>query len=306
MSTDDNSKKLGQFLKARRAELSPEAVGLLDQGQLRRVPGLRREEVAQLASISVQYYTRLEQGRLRASGPVLDSLAKALRLDHDQRDYLLELAAKDAAQPRGARQQRVKPQTQRLLDHLTDVPAIVLGRRMDILAWNPLAGVLLTDFSQIPEDQRNYVRLVFSESEIGGRYVNWESLAKMCVAFLRMDAARSSDDPRLSALVGELSVKDPRFRQWWAGHDVARRTSGVKKLRHPLVGDLTLDWQTFACADDPDQQLIVWTAEPDTPNDEALGFLASWAATREPEPPQSSSAGEPDESARPQTDPERH
>ncbi|MEV6699523.1 helix-turn-helix domain-containing protein [Streptomyces sp. NPDC051453] len=282
MSRDANHRELGQFLKARRHGLSPEVMGLPTDAQLRRVPGLRREEVAQLASISVQYYTRLEQGRLRASRPVLLTLAKVLRLDNDQRDYLLELAAKDSPQPHQVKQQQITPQTRHLLDRLTDVPAIVLGRRMDVLAWNPLAAVLLTDFSQIPEAQRNYVRLVFSDSDLRHRYANWEDLAMICVAFLRMDAARSPEDPDLVALVTELSARDPRFSEWWAGHNVAHRTSGLKKLRHPLVGDLTLDWQTFTCTDDPDQQLIVWTAEPGTLDDDALRQLASEARTQAP------------------------
>ncbi|MER8029857.1 helix-turn-helix domain-containing protein [Streptomyces bauhiniae] len=277
------SNALGEFLKARRAELTPSAVGLPVDGLPRRVPGLRREEVALLASISVQYYTRVEQGRLKASAPVLVALAEALRLDDDQRTYLLELAGKDAPRPSRRRTaQKVRPQTRRLLDAL-GVPALVLGRRMDILAWNPLAAALLTDFSRLPEKQRNYARLVFSDSEVRERYENWEAVAPDCVAFLRMEAARHPDDPRLTELVGDLSIKDPHFRRWWAAHNVAAQTTGVKMLRHPLVGELTLDWETLVCATDPDQQLVVWTAEPGSVGHDALTFLASWAASHAPD-----------------------
>lgn len=278
MGKDTHSTELGEFLKARRGDLAPADVGLPTDGQHRRVPGLRREEVAQLASISVQYYTRVEQGRLQASAPVLNTLADVLRLDDDQRTYLLELAGREAPRRRRPRAQKVRPQTLRLLDML-NAPAIILGRRMDILAWNPLAAALLTDFSQLTQKQRNYARLVFSDSEMRRRYMNWEKVAPDCVAFLRMEAARHPDDPQLSELVGELSIRDPHFRQWWAAHNVAAQTTGVKMLRHPLVGELTLDWETLACATDPDQQIVVWTAAPDTPSHESLAFLASWVTT---------------------------
>ncbi|OBB96864.1 helix-turn-helix domain-containing protein [Mycolicibacterium peregrinum] len=269
--------ELGQFLKSRRNALTPAAVGLPEDGTHRRVPGLRREEVAQLASISVQYYTRVEQGRLSASAPVLTVLAEVLRLADDQRNYLFGLAGRSNALPRRADQQKIRPQTRRLLDAL-EFPAIILGRRMDILAWNPLAAALLTDFSQIPAKQRNYARLVFSDSEMRSRYANWESVAPECVAFLRMEAAQTPNDPRLSELVGELSINDAHFRRWWAAHNVASQTSGIKKIRHPLVGELILDWETLTVTTDPSQQLVVWSAEPGTPSHEGLTFLASWAA----------------------------
>ncbi|MFJ3640198.1 helix-turn-helix domain-containing protein [Streptomyces sp. NPDC090108] len=282
MSRDVNRSELGQFLRARRAELSPAAMGLPETGTHRRVPGLRREEVAQLASISEQYYTRLEQGRLQASAPVLTVLARVLRLDDDQRDYLFELAGKESARPHRQKGQKVRPPLQRLLDTLTDIPAVVLGRRMDILAWNPLAAALITDFSRIPQEQRNYVRLVFTDPAVRDRYLDWETIARDCVAFLRMEAARNPDDPRLTALVGELSVKDPQFRQWWAGHHVAHRAFGTKTMRHPVAGELVLDWETLGSAADPDQQLTVWTAEAGTPSYEGLRFLASWTPAEQP------------------------
>ncbi|MEV8350554.1 helix-turn-helix domain-containing protein [Streptomyces niveus] len=269
--------ELGEFLKARRAELSPRTVGLPDSGGPRRVPGLRREEVAQLAAISTDYYTRLEQGRIQASAPVLAALTRALHLQDDQRAYLFSLAGKPSARsPRRARQQ-VQPQLRRLLDDLTATPAVVMGRRMDILAWNALAAAMITDFGKIPEKSRNYIRLIFTDPDMRTLYSDWNTVARTCVAQLRMEAAKYPDDPRLSALVGELSVHDELFRRWWAAHDVATLSVGTKVLRHPVAGELTLDWDTLTATTDPDQQLVIWTAEPGTPTYDGLRFLASWA-----------------------------
>ncbi|MFA3878622.1 helix-turn-helix domain-containing protein [Streptomyces sp. MMCC 100] len=271
--------ELGDFLKARRMELVPAAVGLPDTGSRRRVKGLRREEVAQLASISTDYYTRLEQGRRQASHPVLDSLARILQLDEDERAYMFELAGKDATRPRRRTTQKVHPQLQRLLDGLVTVPATVLNRRMDVLAWNPMASALLTDFARIPEKQRNYVRLVFTDPAVRALYPDWEGVAHTCVAQLRMEAARDPNDPRLTSLVGELSVQDEDFRRWWGAHHVAVRGMGTKVFRHPVAGDLTLDWDTLTSASNPDQQLVTWTAEPGSPSQDGLRFLSSWAAS---------------------------
>jgi transcriptional regulator with XRE-family HTH domain len=280
MTSSAHLKELGEFLKARRAELSPRTVGLPDSAAPRRVPGLRREEVAQLASISTDYYIRLEQGRMQPSAPVLQELVRVLHLSDDQRDYLYELAGKGGARPRRRTGQKVQPQLRRLLDDLTSTPAVVLGRRMDILAWNALGAALVTDFSRIPEKQRNYVRLLFADSAMRRLYPEWEKVARTCVAQLRMEAARYPQDPQLAALVGELSVRDEDFRTWWAAHHVAALNVGTKILRHPVVGELTLDWDTLTATTDPDQQLVVWTAEPGTPSHDGLRLLASWAADR--------------------------
>ncbi|MFJ2173014.1 helix-turn-helix domain-containing protein [Streptomyces sp. NPDC101062] len=278
MSRNAHLSELGEFLKARRAELSTRAMGLPESGALRRVPGLRREEVAQLAAISTVYYTRLEQGRIEASTPVLIALARVLRLDEDQRDYMFQLAGKENTRPRRRAAQKVRPPTRRLLDNLTDTPALILGRRMDILAWNSLAAALMTDFSRIPEEHRNSVRLVFTDPAFRELYADWESSARNTVAFLRMEAADNPGDPRMTALVDELSERDPQFREWWAAHHVAHHSTGTKTFRHPVAGDLTLDWEALACPTDPDQQLVILTAEPGTPSHEGLRFLASWAA----------------------------
>ncbi|MEU9540025.1 MULTISPECIES: helix-turn-helix domain-containing protein [Streptomyces] len=278
MTSDAHVNELGAFLKERRAELSPRTVGLPDTGGPRRVPGLRREEVALLAAVSSDYYTRLEQGRIQPSAPVLAALVRVLHLNNDQRDHLFELAGRQAACPRRQAAQKVQPQLRRLLDDLTATPSVVIGRRMDILAWNSLAAALFTDFHRVPEKRRNYVRLLFTEPAFRDLYVDWSTVARSCVAQLRLLAARCPGEPGLTALVGELSVADADFRQWWAGRHLAGPRVGAKKLRHPVVGDLTLDWDSLTCLADPTQQLVILTAEPGTRSHDGLRLLASWTA----------------------------
>ncbi|MEV7391590.1 helix-turn-helix domain-containing protein [Streptomyces sp. NPDC091215] len=278
MSRDLHLNELGEFLKARRASLSPADVGLPTTGeQPRRVAGLRREEVALLASISTEYYARIEQGRLQASAPVLTDLARVLRLNTDQRTYLFELAAKNELPPRSTRQQ-VEPQLQFLLDDLATTPAVVIGRRTDVLAWNQLGAALFADFGNIPEDRRTFIRMLFTDPALRALYADWEEVAHLAIAQLRMANARHPGDPKLTALVQELSATDAQFRKWWTEHHVAIRTVGTKRLRHPVVGELTLGWNTLGCAADPDQQIIAWTALPGSPSYDALRLLASWAA----------------------------
>lgn len=273
--------ELGDFLKARRAALSPESVGLPDVGQLRRVSGLRREEVALLAAISVDYYTRLEQGRIRASASVLSTLARALRLDEDQRIYLYGLAGKPLASRIRRTSQRVRPASRRLLDQLTETPAMILGKRLDILAWNSLASALYIDFAKMPSNRRNYVRLLFTDLKMRNLHADWESAARTAVASLRMEAASYPGDPDLAVLVGELSVQDRDFRVWWASHHVASTSYGTKHYRHPIVGDLTLDCDIWASPDGSDQRLMILTAEPGTPSNKALEILACWSTEEE-------------------------
>ncbi|MFJ8021515.1 helix-turn-helix transcriptional regulator [Streptomyces sp. NPDC096311] len=269
--------ELGEFLKARRAELDPRSVGLPDSGSPRRVPGLRREEVARLVAISTDYYTRLEQGRMQVSEQVLDAIVRVLRLDEDQREYVFQLAGKESGRSRREEVQQVNAQLQRLLDDMSSIPAMVLGRQMDVLAWNPLAAALVGDFGQIPEKDRNYAKMVFSD-RMKGLYADWEATARMTVAQLRMEAAHNAGSARLTALVRELSERDGDFRQWWAEHHVSARTVGAKTLNHPIAGTLTLEWDTLTCTSDPEQQLVIWTAEPGTPTHDGLRILASWAA----------------------------
>lgn len=275
MSADPKMNELGTFLKARRSELTPREVGIPEGTGTRRVSGLRREEVAQLASISTDYYTRLEQGRIRASAAVLTGIADTLHLDEDQRTYLFRLAGKVSTRAVRQKPQKVRPQLQRLLDDLHSIPAIVMGRRMDILAWNQLAASMMIDFGEVPETQRNYVRLLFTDPRMRGLYVDWEAVAQTAVAQLRMAAAKNPEDPRLTQVVGELSVQDAQFSQWWAARGVATLSTGRKALRHPVVGELVLDWDTLVEADDAEQSLVIWTAEPGSPTETALRRLRS-------------------------------
>ncbi|MET7695095.1 helix-turn-helix transcriptional regulator [Streptomyces sp. NPDC005483] len=286
MTSDVPLNGLGEFLKKRRSKLSPRTVGLPEYGRPRRVAGLRREEVAQLASISTDYYTRLEQGRMQASVPVLDILARVLHLDDDERGYLFQLAGKTGTRTRRRGRQQVQPQLQRVLDDLTFTPAIVQGRRGDILAWNALAAALITDFSRPPERHRNYPRIIFTDPAMRGLYADWRTSARLAVAQLRMEAAQYPEDPRLIELVGELSTRDQQFARWWGDQRVAARTAGTTTLNHPVVGELILDWDTLTANTESDQHLTVWTAEPGSPSHERLRILSSWAADENLSPSQ--------------------
>ncbi|MET7288833.1 helix-turn-helix domain-containing protein [Streptomyces sp. NPDC005573] len=278
MNGKPDPQELGAFLKARRRELSLRAVGLPDCGGRRRVEGLRREEVASLAAISVDYYTRIEQGRVQASLSVLNDIARVLHLDDTRRAQLHRLAGDAPGRRRRPAPQRAHPQLRRLLGELVHTPALVLGRRMDILAWNPPAAALITDFAELPVRKRNYVRLVFTDPALRGLYVDWAGTARAAVAQLRLEAVRDSTDPRLADLVGELSVHDEDFRQWWGEGRLGAHGVGIKVLRHPVAGELTLHWDTLTCPGDPDQQLVTLTAEPGSPSQDGLRILASWTA----------------------------
>lgn len=233
-----------------------------------------------LAGVSVDYYTRLEQGRSRsASADVLDALAGALRLDDAERQHLHLLAKPSTAQrKRRTRPQSVQPDTLRLLELFDEVssPAFVLGRRLDVLAHNRLAGALITEFRELPAPQRNQARFVFFEPHARELYADWDEVAADTVAMLRFDAGRHPHDEKLSALVGELSINSVEFRSLWSKHSVTRRTTGTKAYHHPLVGDLTVRYQALNPSGDPDQDLIVYTTEPGSPDDTALRLLANW------------------------------
>jgi transcriptional regulator with XRE-family HTH domain len=275
----DRRAELSEFLRTRRARLKPEDVGLPDFGRHRRVPGLRREELAQLAGVSVAYYTRLEQGNGRnVSAEVLDSIARALRLNDAEHAHLMHLAKPKQKKKQAVRNEQVRGPLRQLLDMMDGFPAYVSGRRSDILAWNRMAAAVFGDWSELAPQDRNWARLVFLRPEYRELFVEWDQKASDMVSYLRMDAGCHPDDPRLSALVGELSVKSEEFRQLWATHDVKEKRYGVKRIRHPLVGDMTLNFESFRLPDDSEQTLITYHAEPGSPSAEALRLLASWGA----------------------------
>jgi len=274
ITVPDGPSELGAFLRARRDELDPKTVGLDGTGN-RRVRGLRREEVAQLAMISTDYYTRLEQGRVAsASGDVLDALASALHLSKDERNYLYKLANKNDLhdhQPRDA--EGVRPQTHQLLENLRDSPAVVLSRYLDVLAWNQLAAAVFKDFATVRRNERNFLRMLFLDADFRGRFVDWEPVARAAVGFVRA-SADAPFEPRLAKLIGELSLADADFRTWWAERHPSYAAFATRTYTHPLAGPYLLDWQVLRLPDD-DQLLLVMTAPPDTGSLEVLHRLGS-------------------------------
>jgi transcriptional regulator with XRE-family HTH domain len=279
----EGNAELRTFLRTRRARLAPAEAGLPAQPGIRRVPGLRREEVAKLAGVSIDYYIRLERGRnLNVSESVLTALARALRLNETERTHLLALAHPRRSPSRHGRMptQRVRPGLLRTLNALTDVPALVLGRRCDVLATNALARALYTDFDALPRRERNLVRFLFLDDAARRLYVDWPEAARSGVAGLRLYAGRNPDDAQLAELVDELSARDSDFRRWWAEHDVHRHSYGAHRLRHPLVGELTLNYEALAHTADPEQILGLHNAEPGSPAEQALRLLAGHAGTR--------------------------
>ena len=275
--------ELGDFLRSRRARIQPEEVGLPGHGR-RRVPGLRREEVAQLAGVSVDYYIRLEQGRSPSvSDAVLDAVARVLRLDDTEQQYLRRVARPARTRRKsapGPARQRVRPGLRLLLDAMDGVPAFVLGRRMDVLAWNTL-GDAVVGFSRMPPEERNMPRQVFLDPQAHELYPDWPAVAAETVAYLRLDAGHHPNDQRLATLVGELSLGSEDFRRLWADHQVKEKTYGAKRVTHPVVGELSMPYETLTVSGEPDQMLVVYTPEPGSRTEERLGLLASWAATPE-------------------------
>ncbi|MFD7745988.1 helix-turn-helix domain-containing protein [Streptomyces sp. NPDC059698] len=277
----DRRAELSEFLRTRRAKLRPQDVGLPEFGRRRRVPGLRREELAQLAGVSVAYYTRLEQGNGRnVSAEVLHAIARALRLTDAEQAHLTHLArpARHGRKRRPARAQRVRTGLLYLLGSMEGIPAYVTGARSDILAWNPMAAAVFGDWGALPPAERNWARLVFLSPAYRDLFVNWDSKASDMVSYLRLYAGCHPDDPELSALVGELSVKSEEFRRLWATHNVKEKGHGTKVVRHPLAGDLTLAYETLNLPDDEEQHLVTYHAEPGSESAEGLRLLASWGA----------------------------
>lgn len=268
--------ELATFLQSRRARLRPEDVGIRPFNGRRRVPGLRREELAQLAGVSVDYYIRLEQGRSQnVSDSVLDAVAGALRLDAAERAHLGHLTRALHNSPTHAlAPQPVRTGIQILLGALDEVPAYILGRRLDILASNHLARVLFGDFDALPAERRNVAWLHFLDPDARERYPDWEQTARDTVAALRMDLGRYPCDDRLCGLLGELSVRSDDFSRLWAEHHVRENTHGIQRIRHPATGELPLLRETLRLPDEPDQVLVTYVAEPGSPAQTALGALA--------------------------------
>lgn len=275
--------RLADFLRAARGRITPEAAGVIDDGR-RRVEGLRREELAMLAGVSVDYYTRLEQGRSKsASAQVLDALARALQLDDAERTHLHTIAQPTPAQrQRAPKPQRLHSATRALLETLDEAsqPAFVLGRRLDVLGQNQLAARLIADFEAMPTSERNQARYVFLDPHARELYADWDQVAADTVAMLRMEAGKYPEDPGLGRLVGDLSIRCPEFRRLWARHRVHQRSTGTKRYHHPLVGDLTINYQALTPGDDPDQTLMIYSTQPGSSSAHALQLLASGAQRR--------------------------
>jgi len=281
----EGATELGRFLTARRTQVTPDQVGLTPSTGVRRTPGLRREEVAVLAGMSIDYYTRLERGReTRPSPAVVDSLARALKLDQDEHNHLRELAARAAhfaPEPPPVPSRTVRPQLKLLLESLRPNPAYVTSRTLDVLAANPGAFSLFTGLEEWPAAQRNIARFLFLHPTAREIYGDWEYQIRGCVARLRALAGTEPDAPDLAALAGELLVKSPEFAKLWERYDVTRRTPAQQKIfHHPQVGTITLSFQGMQLEGTPGQRLGVYTAEPGTPDYDAMLLLDMTAPQR--------------------------
>ena len=278
-----NTNEVQEFLATRRSKITPQRAGLPIYGRHRRVPGLRREEVALLAGISVEYYTRLERGNARGvSDEVLDAVSRALQLDEAEHAHLLDLVRTANAEPprRTSTPQRVRPSIQRIVDAMPGIPAFVQNGRLDILYANGLAAALYSDQFQDPIRPPNSARFLFLDPRARTFYVDWESVARDIVATLRGTAGRNPYDRALSDLVGVLSTRSEEFRARWASHDVRFHRSGTKRVHHPLVGDLTLAYESLELPADPSLTLVTYSAEPGSPSEAALLELARWSTAR--------------------------
>lgn len=283
----DAANELSEFLTGRRAKVTPEQVGLRSYGR-RQVPGLRREEVASLAGVSVEYYKRLERGNAAGvSDTVLEALADALQLDDAERAHLFDLARAASPLPtrraRRASPQTVRPVVQRIVDSIAS-PATVSNMRADYLTANALGRALYAPLFESREQPPNSARFTFLDPAAQQFFADWEKAAKDLVANLRSVAGRNPHDRALTDLVGELSMRSGPFRKWWAAHDVRYHQTGRKRLHHPVVGDLELDYEVMEIAADSGLRLAVFSAEPGSRSAEALNLLASWATAGSPAP----------------------
>jgi transcriptional regulator with XRE-family HTH domain len=280
----DTKREIQEFLTSRRGRITPEQAGVRTFGSgARRVPGLRREEVASLAGVSIAYYTKLERGDASgASDTVLEALARALQLDDAERAHLFDLVRAQQPVPRVRRRRSapltVRPGVQRLLDRI-DAPAYVRNGRMDILAMNRLGEALYSEMLANPRRPANSARFCFLDPRATTVFVDWEESADASVAVLRAEGGRNPHDQDLTNLIGELSTQSEDFRVRWARHDVGSHDTGLKRLHHPLVGHLELSYEGMTLAADTDLVLFAFTAEAGSKSEEALNLLASWTAT---------------------------
>ncbi|KUL35402.1 XRE family transcriptional regulator [Streptomyces sp. NRRL F-4489] len=282
----DNREEVREFLTSRRAKITPSRAGL-PAGSRRRVPGLRRSEVAALADVSVEYYAKLERGNLAGVSPaVLEAVARALQLDDAERAHLLHLAqAADGSDAltrprrRATRQWSPHRSLQWTLDAITAGPAFVRNGRMDLLAANDLARAFYRDLYDGGRTTPNLARFNFLDPASRRFYPDWDTFADTCVAILRTEAGRNPHDKDLHDLVGELSTRSEEFRTRWGAHNVRHHGTGTKRFRHPVVGELTLAFEGLEMAAEPGLTLTIYTAEPGSPSEEALRLLASWSAT---------------------------
>lgn len=281
----DSPHDIREFLTTRRARLTPTEAGLPDFGGHRRVPGLRREEVALLAGMSVEYYVRLERGNAKGvSEAVLEGISRALQLDDAERSHHYDLvrAANEGAHPqrrRGVtRPQQIRHSLQQLIDAMTEVPVFIQNGRLDVLATNRLGHAVFSEMYVQPQRPANFGRFVFLDPRADAFYRDWEDAAYQTVALLRSEAGRAPHDRVLSDLVGELSTRSDRFRTLWASHDVREHRSGTKSITHPIVGDLDLSYEAMDLSSHRGLQLVAYGAQPGSTTMDALRFLASWAA----------------------------
>jgi transcriptional regulator with XRE-family HTH domain len=281
-----NREEVKAFLSSRRAKITPEQAGLAAYGRSRRVPGLRRGEVADLAGVSVEYYARLERGDLSGvSDSVLDALARALQLDEAETAHLLALARTAGPTARSRRKpqvQKVRPSLLRVLDLMTEVPAFISNRRLDLVAANPLARALYAPLFADPNRPANHARFAFLDPAARQFWLQWDRLADDTVAILRTEAGRDPYDKDMTDLVGELCTRSEDFRTRWASHDVRLHRTGLKHYHHPVVGDLHLSFESLELAADPGLTMTLLSAEAGSRDDDALRLLASWAATHTP------------------------
>lgn len=276
----EGNRELADFLRRARGDVDPLRAGLPTDDRVRRVPGLRREEVARLAGVSTDYYARLEQGRrMTPSVGVVDAIAIALDLDAAGRAHLGHLIGLPSARrPRRTPSvQRVRPGLHQFLDVLEGQPAFILGRRTDVLASNRMARALLTDFDQLSPRERNYARWVLTSDDARSLFLDWEVQARAVVESLRLDLGTDPDDRASQELVADLTDRSDEFARWWREHRVYQRTFGSKRLRHPIVGELTVQYESLTLPGDPDQTLFVYSTEAGTTSRQALDLLASWS-----------------------------